>query len=419
MKLLLFAAFIVLAFAALDEDGDFQTYEHVKEQLFFIGNDMRNDPEGVGEEAGVDSDTYKWLEDQPENGNLEWSTGLQRACRDLILDNGPYGVEGHTAAFTGDANARASKYLSSFSNLHEAIVYDPIEYSSDDDTKANRREALEEYKGMMGLDEDERAGLFDPDVTHVGIQCGCHATKEEFCCFMYATDAVTKEGTKPMNVMVVDQDSCEDSTGWSDKLVGEEYVDDDSGAEKDTGEPDSYGDLAQEIFQSYARLCEDPDKWAADQKDPWAIKISKQFKSHKIKFSQDLTEIALAFENESAPCNYDINKSGDSLKSFFEHHVDRYKKALLVSYEGEYDTDPNIVLIDLLKRGVIDQDAFDGHYDELGVACACNSVTGMECLLIFGDRAKIKGSSRFMTEPTDVADRAECEKRCHLDIFVE
>jgi hypothetical protein len=273
---------------------------------------------------------------------------------------------------------------------------------------------------MMALPDEERKGLFDPEVTHVGIQCGCHATKEEFCCFMYAKDAVTKDGTKPMNVMVVDQDSCEDSTGWSDKLEGEEYVDDDSGAEKSPDQKrDSYGDLAMEIFHSYARLCEDPDKWAADQDDPWAKKISKQFKRHKIKFSQEITEIALAFENESAPCNYDINQSGDSLKSFFEHHVDRYKKALLVSYEGEYDPNPDIVLIDLLKRGVIDQDAFDGHYDELATACACNSVTGMECLLIFTDRAKVKGSSKFNTEPTLVADKKECEKRCPVDIFIE
>ncbi len=339
------------------------------------------------------------------------------ACRDLILDNGPYGVDGDLAAFTGDADKRASKYLTSYSNLVQIVINDPIEYSEDYD--ANRVEALQEYKKMMDLDDDKRGALFSKETTHVGIQCGCHATHEEFCCFMYAKDAVTKDSTKPMNVIVVDQDTCEDSIGWSDKLEGKGYTDDDSGAEKDTGKPDDYGDLAMEIFHSYSRLCEDPDKWAADQEDPWAKKIAKQFKGHKIAWSKDLTEIALVFENESAPCNYDINQDGDSLTSFFKIHVDRFKKALLVSYEGEYDPNPDKVLIGLMKRNAFDQDAFVGNYDELGVACACNSEHGMECLLIFGDRVLLKGSSKFQTESTLVANKEECEKRCPLDIFIK
>ncbi len=55
-------AIIASVLAVKSSDGDVATYEEVKEQLFFIGNDIRNDPEGVMEEAGVDSDVYSWLE---------------------------------------------------------------------------------------------------------------------------------------------------------------------------------------------------------------------------------------------------------------------------------------------------------------------------------------------------------------------
>ena len=143
------------------------------------------------------------------------------------------------------------------------------------------------------------------------------------------------------------------------------------------------------------------------------------YKSHKIEYSKPLTEIALAFENESSPCNYDINVEGDSLVTFFESHTDRYQKALLVSYEGEYTENADDILLDLLKNGKIDQDGFNGNYDEMGVACACNSINGMECLVIFGDRVKIKGSSRFNDDFTEIAGIEECETRCPYDIFID
>jgi hypothetical protein len=84
-----------------------------------------------------------------------------------------------------------------------------------------------------------------------------------------------------------------------------------------------------------------------------------------------------------------------AFKSFVKSHVDRYQQIYLVTYQGEYTTDPDLILTDLLTRGRFDQDNFNGVYDSMGVGCACNSEHGMECALIFGNRVLIKPSSVF------------------------
>lgn len=107
-------------------------------------------------------------------------------------------------------------------------------------------------------------------------------------------------------------------------------------------------------------------------------------KGNKIEWNDNLASIVLEFENESAPCNYDINHSGMAFKTFVESHLDRYKLVYVVTYEGQYTSNPDEILIDLLKKGKFDKDNFNGNYDSMGVGCACNSEHGMECALIFG-----------------------------------
>lgn len=73
-----------------------------------------------------------------------------------------------------------------------------------------------------------------------------------------------------------------------------------------------------------------------------------------------------------------------AFKTFVESHMDRYKLILVVTFEGEYTRNPDDIIVNLLKRGRIDQDGFDGKYDSMGVGCSCNSEKGMECAIIFG-----------------------------------
>ena len=109
--------------------------------------------------------------------NLQWSKGLARACRDLVLDLGPYGLTGHKTTKNKDESARANQYTSSVSGLREVIVYTDIE-----DPSKDQPEAWETYEQMMSSGSD-RDHLFDPDMKYVGISCGCHATEGEMCCF--------------------------------------------------------------------------------------------------------------------------------------------------------------------------------------------------------------------------------------------
>lgn len=67
----------------------------------------------------------------------------------------------------------------------------------------------------MMTQANDRDALFNNDFTHVGIACGCHATREEVCCFAYGKDVVDKRGVNTMDVMMVSQRSCEESAKWS------------------------------------------------------------------------------------------------------------------------------------------------------------------------------------------------------------
>lgn len=48
---------------------------------------------------------------------MEWSDGLAWSCRDLVLDIGPFGLEGHATSTGKDERAWAAIYTSSVSFL--------------------------------------------------------------------------------------------------------------------------------------------------------------------------------------------------------------------------------------------------------------------------------------------------------------
>lgn len=173
---------VVVAFA----DARYTTYEPVVEQLYFLGNDIRKDPSIIADTLSGDAADY--VNSRGKAKNLEWSDGLARGCRDLVLDNGPYGIEGHSTSRGKDQFDRAAIYTSYAGGLQEVVVYDQI-----DDIAADDREAMQVYKNMMN-NAKEREALFNADFTHVGISCGCHATKEEMCCFAYGKDVIDKRG---------------------------------------------------------------------------------------------------------------------------------------------------------------------------------------------------------------------------------
>jgi hypothetical protein len=77
-------------------------------------------------------------------------------------------------------------------------------------------------------------------------------------------------------------------------------------------------------------------------------------KGSKISWDDKLASIVLDFENESSPCNYDINHEGMAFKTFVQSHVDRYKLIYVVSWEGAYNSTADQILVDLLKNAKFD-----------------------------------------------------------------
>ena len=93
MVVLLALSLLTFANAERNENNELESYNDVVEMLYFMGDDIRNEPTIM--EDYVDDSTFSWLQQQEKNKNLKWSKGLQMACRDLILENGPEGIPGH------------------------------------------------------------------------------------------------------------------------------------------------------------------------------------------------------------------------------------------------------------------------------------------------------------------------------------
>ncbi len=144
----------------------YETYEPIVEQLYFNGNDARNEPTVLADK--VNGEPADFCRSRGKAKNLQWSDGLARSCRDLVLDIGPYGLEGHSTSAGKDEYDRAAIYTSSNQGLEEVLVYTEL-----DDVSNGDREAWEVYQKMMD-NAHEREALFNPEFTHVGIACGCH-----------------------------------------------------------------------------------------------------------------------------------------------------------------------------------------------------------------------------------------------------
>jgi len=74
-------------------------------------------------------------------------------------------------------------------------------------------------------DAKKKGALFDSKITHVGIQCGCHISKEDYCCFSYGVNVKEKSGVETLGVLHVEKATCDDSSeSWHKAVKGENFV---------------------------------------------------------------------------------------------------------------------------------------------------------------------------------------------------
>lgn len=73
-------------------------------------------------------------------------------------------------------------------------------------------------------DAKKKGALFDSKTTHVGIQCGCHISKEDYCCFSYGVNVKEKSGVELLGVINVDKQQCDESSeSWHKGVKGENF----------------------------------------------------------------------------------------------------------------------------------------------------------------------------------------------------
>ena len=228
--------------------------------------------------------------------------------------------------------------------------------------------------------------MFNPDIIHVGISCGCHAEDSEMCCFMYATEPEDTKSWNKLEVILEDRFACPNTADWKYTIKGEAYDDPDAPEPP----PPSYQEISHGIYTSYSALLQASSTWASDQDDATKAAVGEFSQGLTISESSQLTAIAARFLAEAAPCSSYKNKAGESMIINFINQIDTYEKAHLMSYIGVYTDNPKDIIKDQLNLKRFDPDQFKGEFDEMGAACDCNGNQGMQCLMIFTKSAKFK-----------------------------
>ena len=140
-----------------------------------------------------------------------------------------------------------------------------------------------------------------------------------------------------MEVAMVGRYQCEESATWSDDKKGTPYEDPDDTPKKTEPEPEpepepdpgpvdyskyeyhgSYGDISAELYWSYQKLIQDPNKWSESISDEEAKKVATHFLGgDDIEFSYEFTWLGSEFLWEAAPCNAASNSKGVGLTDWF------------------------------------------------------------------------------------------------------
>lgn len=76
-----------------------------------------------------------------------------------------------------------------------------------------------------------------------------------------------------------------------------------------------------------------------------------------------LAQLALEFENESAPCDAETSLQGEKFKDFVEKWLEKYIIVFVLTYQGDFTDDPNEIIWDQLVKNRFDEDIFLGNFN--------------------------------------------------------
>jgi len=123
---------------------------------------------------------------------LIYSKGLSKACWDHVLDIGIHAGFSHEGSDGSDPSIWAAKHVfAGRSNVENLAFVDEWAGLSADPVSVISTMIINDGE----LDWDTRHNLFNPEYTHLGVACGCHATIGEVCCFAYGKDI--DDGNQP------------------------------------------------------------------------------------------------------------------------------------------------------------------------------------------------------------------------------
>lgn len=357
-----------------------------------------------------------------------WSDGLSMACYDHIKLQGPAGEFGHIGVDGSTFEERASKYAESYMMASETMVYLD---------KWGHDTVLEIMKALViddGVEElRHRKLFFDPEITHIGVSCGCHSGTDLVCCIGMGVDFVTKDSLDTLLSANRDVEQCTSSTFganthglYDDAKFFDEDDDQDSGWSGDDtpndrplvlldARPAVYSKIKRyETFPGTAAIVNHPFKIyksAIEEKDSFELGLTYEDRSRKVLdelndirdnpsgYAEDhydvnskqyqiltahkpvdsldwddtLTKVCLAYVNEYGSCGGTADGRtihGNNVVDYFEVFVDTWGHTTFGLLYGDYYLQSAQKIVDNIVLEIGDSYLFNGGNKQFGIGCS-------------------------------------------------
>ena len=179
----------------------------------------------------------------------------------------------------------------------------------------------------------------------------------------------------------------------------------------DTGNSKTYEKISKEFYNELLKLYKNPRDYATEIENSNARKQAQQFDTGFITWSDTLSAIARIYVNEAGPCNHDISQANADIAKLVQQRLRFFKDAQVVTYQGDSQDTGKDLLIEMLKEENFNAAVKEEIYDELGVACSCNPLKGLQCMMIFGSGIK-QGDISDAPDFLEVTGPLTCQQKC-------
>lgn len=151
-----------------------------------------------------------------------------------------------------------------------------------------------------------------------------------------------------------------------------------------TGDNSTYEEISKSFFNELKELYDNPFSYVNTIRNEKAKQTALKFKNEELYWNDGLSAVARDYVNLAAPCDLEPENLGFNIVDLFDSYITSFKDSEIVTFKGKDKEDGKELLETMLYNDNFSEAIQRGEYRSIGVACACNPNSGLECMMIFG-----------------------------------